>query len=110
MTPAERKRLFDLYRAGKPVRKIAELLNRRQGTVTMAISRAAKRGEIRSRKKGPLPKPDGEVVYREVRTVCFLDEQTHRTLKITAAGTGKAMSWIVREALKEYFERHPVKL
>jgi len=101
MTAEEKEQLLELYRKGTPVKEIAEKMTRRVGTITQAISRAAKKGLVKSRKKGPMPKPEGQTVYKQTRTVLFLDEETHKLLKFAAVLWGKPMSEIARDALQK---------
>jgi len=101
MTPKEKEQLFELYREEMPVREIAEKLNRKRPTISQAISRAVKKGQLESRKKGPMPKPKGEAVYKQIRTVIFLDADTHKLLKFAAVLWAKPMSEIARDALQK---------
>jgi transposase-like protein len=111
VTPEQRKKVVDLYRTGKPLPGIAHDTGIPFTTVRQMLYRLRKRGELGPpRKKGPTPKPKGKAVYKNPRTVVFLDTEIRRRLKVAAVLKGTSMTEIVAEALAEYFEQHPTKL
>lgn len=111
MTPEQRKKVISLYKSGRPIPEIAQETGVPFTTVRQALYRMRKGGKLGpARKKGPTPKPKGKAVYKNPRTVVFLDDETRRNLKVAAVLKSTSMTEIVTEALKDYFERNPTKL
>lgn len=111
MTPEQKAKMIALYRSGKAIPEIAKETGLPFTTVRQSLYRLRKSGKLGpARKKGPAPKAKGEAVYKNRRTVIFLDEETRRNLKVAAVLKATSMTEIVTEALREYFKRYPPKM